>query len=128
LQVGDSFQLFSANNFTGNFATIIYPDGYLFTNTLAADGRIWVAATAPNTGPNFPSGSLAKLPDGNLSITATGTLGAAYSLWASTNVTLTPVTNTWTLLTNGTVGNSPFTIIDNVATNFPRRFYLFTAP
>ncbi|MCX6930654.1 MAG: autotransporter-associated beta strand repeat-containing protein, partial [Verrucomicrobia bacterium] len=54
LQVGDSFQLFSANRYADAFTQIIYPDGYKFTNTLAVDGRIWVAAVTPTTPPNLP--------------------------------------------------------------------------
>jgi hypothetical protein len=69
-----------------------------------------------------------QLPGGNISLTATGVVGATYKLWASTNVALALVTNTWTLLTNGTIGASPFTIIDYGSTNFPQRFYRFSSP
>jgi hypothetical protein len=68
------------------------------------------------------------LPDGNTSLTVTGAIGSTYKLWASTNVALSPVTNTWTLLSNGTVTVTPFTITDPTATNYPQRFYLFSAP
>ena len=65
---------------------------------------------------------------GDISLTATGELGAAYRLWASPDVSLTPITNTWTLLSSGTISVSPFTISDRTATNFPQRFYRFSAP
>jgi len=68
------------------------------------------------------------VPDGNISLTATGAIGSTYKLWASTNVALTPITTTWTLLNSGTVTASPFTINDLTATNFTRRFYIFSAP
>ena len=130
LQVGDSFQLFAATNYAASdFANIVYPVGYTFTNTLAVDGRIWVeSAPAGTTPPNFPPGGMARLPDGSVSLTATGAVGAAYSLWASTNVALTPIMSTWTRLSSGTVTGSPFTILDNTATNFQERFYLFSTP
>ncbi len=128
LQVGDSFQLFSANTYADAFAEISYPMGYAFTNTLAVDGRIWVAAVTPTAPPNFPPGGIATMPGGGIALTATGTVGAPYRLWASTNVALTPITNLWTLLSNGTINASPFTISDNTATNFPQRFYLFSTP
>ncbi|MGN6553313.1 MAG: autotransporter-associated beta strand repeat-containing protein [Verrucomicrobiota bacterium] len=128
LQVGDSFQLFSANNYSGAFAEIIYPEGYTFTNTLAADGRIYVASIVSAAPPTFVGGAVSRQPDGNISLTANGDIGSSYRLWASTNVALTPITTTWTLVTNGTVTVSPFTIIDNTATNYPQRFYLFSAP
>ena len=78
--------------------------------------------------PNFSSGAVTRLPDGNISLTATGVVGAAYSLWASTNAALTPITSTWTFLSSGTVTTSPFTLSDLTATNFPQRFYLFSSP
>ncbi|MFM2081750.1 MAG: toxins and related Ca2+-binding domain, partial [Verrucomicrobiota bacterium] len=87
-----------------------------------------VVTTAGSTPPNFQNGSLTTLPGGNVSLTATGSIGATFKLWATTNVGFTPVTNTWTLLSNGTVTASPFTVQDLAATNFPRRFYIFTAP
>ena len=44
LQVGDAFRLFNAGACVGTFASIVYPAGYTFTNTLATDGRIYVAS------------------------------------------------------------------------------------
>jgi hypothetical protein len=41
---------------------------------------------------------------------------------------LAPVASTWTLLSNGTMTTSPFTIIDRNATNYSQRFYLFSTP
>jgi autotransporter-associated beta strand protein len=128
LQVGDAFKLFAATNYAGTFASIVYPVGYTFSNSLAVDGTIKVLTVPVSTPPNFPAGSVVKLPDGNFSLMATGAVGAPYRLWASTNVTLTPITNLWTLLTNGTISTSPFTIIDAAATNYPQRFYRFSTP
>jgi hypothetical protein len=128
LQVGDAFKLFAADKYVGTFTSIVYPAGYTFSNSLAVDGKITVLTVPVTTPPNFPAGGLVKLPDGNFSLVATGAVGATYRLWASTNVALTPVTNLWTLVTNGTIGASPFTIIDGAATNFPRRFYQFSTP
>jgi hypothetical protein len=87
----------------------------------------WVTSS-PETAPNFSPGALVRLPNGNISLTATGALGSTYRLWASTNVALTPITNLWTLLSSGTITVSPFTITDHAATNFPRRFYRFSTP
>jgi len=55
-------------------------------------------------------------------------LGTSYRIWATTNLALRPVTNTWTLLTSGTINSSPFTNLDLTATNYPQRFYLFSTP
>ena len=126
LQAGDSFQLFAANSRAGAFASIVYPAGCMFTNSLATDGRIRVVSMAPP--PEFSRGGVVKLPDGNFSLTATGVIGGPYRLWASANVGRTLITNAWTLLSSGTVATNPFTINDLVATNFPQRFYQFSNP
>jgi autotransporter-associated beta strand protein len=125
LAVGDSFTLFNQLLVNGNALTVIGA-GAVWTNKLAYDGSIAVVSLLPP--PNFSPGGAARLPDGNISLTATGGLGALYKLWASTNVALTPVTTTWTLLSSGTVTTSPFTISDLNATNYLQRFYLFSAP
>ena len=91
-------------------------------------GLVQLQVTAPSTPPNFPPGGVSVLPGGGISLVATGALGGTYKLWATTNLALTPITNTWTLLTNGTITTSPFTNIDLTATNKPQRFYLFSTP
>ena len=125
LAVGDSFTLFNQVLVNGDALTVIGA-GAIWTNKLAYDGSIEVVSLlAP---PNFSPGGTARLPDGNISLTATGGLGAVYKLWASPDVALTPITTTWTLLSSGTVTTSPFTLTDLNATNYPQRFYLFSAP
>src|SRR5262249_7575264 len=99
-------------------------DGLLWTNKLAIDGSIQVVAIVPTV----TSGGIARLPNGNIAITATGAIGSTYKLWATTNLALSPISSTWTLLNSGTVTTSPFTINDLTATNYPRRFYIFSAP
>jgi len=49
LQVGDSFKLFAATNYTGTFTSIVYPAGYTFTNTLASNGMITVLTSPAAT-------------------------------------------------------------------------------
>lgn len=71
---------------------------------------------------------LVVLGDGNFQFNATGASGQAYRVWASSNVALTPITSTWTLLNSGTFGGSPVTFTDTQATNYPQRFYLLTVP
>ena len=60
LQAGDSFKLFAATNYVASFASVIYPSGYTFTNTLATDGTISVLTAPVITSPTLsfaPSGS-----------------------------------------------------------------------
>jgi autotransporter-associated beta strand protein len=127
LQPGDSFQVFAASARSGSFANIIYPDGYNWTSSLAADGRISVVSViGPSNPPGFPPGAVATLPDGNISITATGAVGTAWSLRATND--LTAPAATWPVIQSGTIGTSPFTVEDLGATNYDKRFYLFSTP
>jgi len=126
LVAGDTFKLF--NQPASGFTTVNLPTlntGLAWVNNLAVDGSIQIVVPMP---PYFPPDAVTRLPDGNISLTATGALGATYKLWASTNIASSPVTNTWTLLNSGTITSSPFTNSDLTATNYPQRFYLFSAP
>ena len=101
------------------------------TGTIVTSGgivQLQVTAAAPSSPPNFPPGGVSVLPSGNISLVATGAVGGTYKIWATTNLALTPITNTWTLLNSGTITTSPFTNTDLTATNYTQRFYLFSAP
>jgi hypothetical protein len=115
-------------------ATFYYKDSVAGNPTITGASGLLTPAmqsetvTGPNAPPNFSPGGIGRLPNGNISLIATGGVSTPYRLWATTNVTLRPVTNTWTLINSGTITASPFTNYDLTATNFPRRFYLFTTP
>jgi len=126
LTVGQKFYLFNGAIVPSAGTMAVTGGGATWVNRLAIDGSIQVLTVLP--APTFTPGSVATLPDGNKSITATGTIGSTYRLWASSDVTLTPITTTWTLLSSGTVTTSPFTINDLSATNFTKRFYIFSTP
>jgi hypothetical protein len=71
------------------------------------------------------------MSNGNIQFGITGANGSAgfgYSVWATTNLALTPITNTWTLLTNGVFGNGPIIFTDYPPNGLPQRFYLITVP
>ena len=114
-------------------AAFYYRDSTVGNPTITGASGLLTPATQSQetvTGPppSFPPGSIARLSDGNISLVATGALGAPYRLWGSTNLALQPVTNTWTLINSSTITTSPFTNFDLTATNFQQRFYLFTSP
>ncbi len=127
LTAGNRFQVFSGAVVNGDALTVT-GGGATWTNQLAVDGSITVISTGGTTPPNFSGNSMTILPNGTVSLTATGGIGSSYKLWASTNVAATPISTTWTLLQSGTVTTSPFTVQDSTATNFSRRFYIFSAP
>ena len=69
-----------------------------------------------------------SLAAGGVQLSYSGTTNQNYRIWATTNPALTPVTNTWTLLTNGTFTGGLSSFEDNQFTNFSERFYLITVP
>ena len=115
-------------------ASFYYRDSAPGNPTITAASGLLTPATQTETitgagaPPNFPPGSIARLASGNISLTATGAVSTPYRLWATTNLALQPVTSTWTLISSGTITASPFTNYDLTATNFSKRFYLFTSP
>jgi autotransporter-associated beta strand protein len=130
LVVGQKFYPFNGSTLTGGGSLTVSGGGagVTWNNHLATDGSIEVASIGSSVAPSFPPGGISRQLDGSISLTVTGAVGTAYRLWATTNLALTPVTNTWTLLTNGTISSSPFIINDAGATNKPQRFYLFSTP
>ena len=130
LQPGDSFQLFAASARNLAFSSIVYPDGYNWTNSLSADGRVGVESVASPPTRRLAS-RRAQSRFCRMAISRSrppGRLGTAYRLWASPDVAATPIASTWTLLSSGTISSSPFTINDLNATNYSKRFYLFSTP
>jgi autotransporter-associated beta strand protein len=92
------------------------------TSMLATDGTLRVAAApVPPTIAGF-----ARLPDGNFSLTLTGTVGQPYAVLGSTNIAL-PLAQ-WTVLESGLLPSSPYTYPDLAATNQPVRFYQTSTP
>jgi autotransporter-associated beta strand protein len=77
--------------------------------------------------PMFPYiWNINRRANGSMNFTATGETNQTYSLMMSTNLAL-PLAS-WTVLSSGTVTESPFTLSDLTATNAPRRFYYLRMP
>ena len=72
--------------------------------------------------------SFKVLANGNFQLTFSGSSGAGYRIWASTNVVFKPVTNTWSNLFGGTFGSGSVTYTDPQATSLSRRFYVISSP
>lgn len=123
LAPGDAIPLYSAAAYAGTFAAIepATPGTGLVwdTSELATTGTLKVA---PSAAPALTGVGL--LPDGNFSLTLSGTLGQPYSVRATTDLGL----GIWTVLTNGTIPVVPFVFEDLTATNYPQRFYRTSTP
>lgn len=109
-QVGDA----------GTYSVIVSNTAGVVTSTSAT------LTVIPLTPPSISSPGV--LPDGNFQFSASGVSGQPYRIWASPDVTLTPITTTWTLLSSGTFGAGPASFSDLQATNYPQRFYIITVP
>jgi hypothetical protein len=87
-----------------------------------------LTVTPPTTPSTITSPSVDN--SGNVQFTINGAQGSAgfgYHVWATTNLALTPIPSTWTLLTNGVFDTGPVTFIDP-ASGLPQRFYIITVP
>ena len=112
-QVGDS----------GNYDVVVANSVLAITSAVA----VVTITNIPVTPPQIAKP--ARLADGNCQLSFVGTPGASYRVWGATNLTLTPVTNTWTLLGIGVFpGTGPASFSDLTATNYPLRFYLISVP
>jgi hypothetical protein len=67
------------------------------------------------------------LTNGVFSLSFSGTVSNGYTVHASTNVALTPLSE-WTTLGSGTFQAGITTFNDLTSTNFPYRFYLISSP
>jgi autotransporter-associated beta strand protein len=130
LSGGESFQLFSAGAYSGTFNSVTpaTPGAGLIWNTngLAVNGTLAIVNTNAVQQPSITN--VTRMIDGRMQFAFSGSSGQNYRVWASINPGLTPVTNTWTLLTNSTFGVSPVVFADSQATNFAQRFYIITVP
>ena len=123
LTAGDNFQIFSATNYNGSFATMNLSSlgtGLAWNTNALASGTLSVVATVP---PQF--GPMAQTGDGNFHFTGDGAAGVTYELDGATNLSL-PIL--WFFVTNAVADqNGAFELWDLSATNFPQRFYRITS-
>ncbi|HUA66228.1 MAG TPA: hypothetical protein VME24_10295, partial [Alphaproteobacteria bacterium] len=123
LAAGDTFTLFTAGRFTGNFSTVSLPSlgpGLAWNTNSLTNGVLSVISTVA---PQF--GSITPRPDGNYDFTGTGASNTIYDLVAATNLS-PPVA--WLLITSATANaTGNFQLSDLQATNFPIRFYRITS-
>jgi hypothetical protein len=86
---------------------------------------LWNSYTAVSI-PTFVAGS-EPLGDGNFRLRFTGSAGMNFTLRASTDVTLAPLSS-WTTLATGLFGGGTAVYDDLAATNYPRRVYSISVP
>ena len=121
LAIGDSFKLFYATNYTGNFATLNLPPlgvGQAWNTNALANGVLSVVLGAVT--PQFGQISL-----GGTNLMLSGTGGAAgyyYSVLAATNL-VTPFTN-WNLISTGLFdGSGNFNFSNGINPQTSQQFY-----
>ena len=84
-----------------------------------------VPVTGGPANPEFRNA--AQVPTGGLDLAFTGAPGFSYRLWATTNLTLAPITARWTLLAHGIFSGTNF-YEDSTTTQVPARFYQLSSP
>src|SRR5262249_29945180 len=101
------------------------PDGNLYGTTThggtGGGGTIFRIVLTPHLS------GIARLANGNVSLTAAGPTGSPFSLWASTDAAR-PLA-LWTLLTNSSfAANGTFSFVDTSPSATPARFYRVSTP
>ena len=131
LEAGDSFKLFQAGTFAGNFSGMTLPalgTGLVWsTNTLATNGTIMVSNAPPAVYPPVPTAIQSwTLGAGGMMLGGTAAVGQTCILLATTN--LGSVTAWAPVATNVADTNNVFLLSDPGATNWPARFYRIVTP
>jgi hypothetical protein len=104
----------------GNYYVVVKNPGNL---TVQSD-TVSFTLTAP---PHFTSGVYLG-PDLGFQLNFIGQAGTGYTIWATTDLALTPVQSTWAALTTGTFSGGTDTYTDtNTGTN-PQQFYIISVP
>jgi hypothetical protein len=65
--------------------------------------------------------------NGAFSISFTGTAGTGFTVLATTNLALTPL-SAWTVVGTGTIGTGVTQFTDLTSTNYANRFYVISTP
>ena len=122
----------AASGFTGFQASDFTVDTTAFANPIAGAFRVatsgnslllnYTAAPTP-----LAFSGIQRLSDGTFNLTLTGATGTGFTVHATTNLALTPL-SAWTVLGSGTIGAGPTPFVDLTATNYLDRFYLISTP
>ena len=120
---GQTFQLFSAAGFSGNFNSILpaTPGPGLAWSFIPTNGTLSVLSLGPPQIRDFALGA-----EGSFTLSGTGPSGQAYRVLATTNVTL-PLSN-WTTVSTGVFAGGVFHFSDTQAPNYSRRYYRVATP
>jgi autotransporter-associated beta strand protein len=129
LAAGQTYKLFDAPSYAGNFTSITLPalpgPHLYWTNRLSADGTIAVQSSTPATPPIFTSvttsGSQLILGGTN------GVPGANYYVLSSTNVA-SPLAQWPRVQTNAFQGNGHFLFTNAISPEKPREFFRVQLP
>jgi hypothetical protein len=84
-----------------------------------------VAVSPPHITTNPPAAFIAN---GQLQINLSGLPNTTYRLWSTTNISLTPVTSTWTLLSSSSFNSSGAASYTDVTATGRTKFYVITQP
>jgi hypothetical protein len=122
---GNSFNIFSANTYSGSFANITPATpgaGLAWDTSQLNTGFISVVVTSQ------PVINSTMVSGGNLIFSGTnGVANGNYSVWTTTNLA-TPFTNWLTLLTNTFDAMGSFSVTNPISLGSPQQFYRIQSP
>lgn len=124
-QTNATLSIPNANGFDiGSYAAVVSNGSGSVTSSV-----VILSVIPPTSGPTLVTPSVESNGDVQFTISGVpGSAGFSYRLWASTNISLTPITNTWTLLTNDVFGLTPSIYTDATTSGLTQRFYVITVP
>ncbi|MFO1487526.1 MAG: pectinesterase family protein [Verrucomicrobiota bacterium] len=124
-ETGSTLTIPNANGFdAGAYSVVVTTTAGSVTSAVAT-----LTVIPPTDSPSLSGATV--LNNGTVQFTIGGVAGSAgfgYRVWASSDLSLSPVTSTWTLLTNDVFGLAPAVYTDADAPNWPQRFYIITSP
>ena len=126
LAVGNTFQIFSAANYSGSFSSITPATpgaGLAWNTTQLSSGVISIVA-----GSSSPLVNATRVSGGNLIFSGTGgTANSSFSVLTTTNL-VTPLSS-WTLLSTGHFdGSGAFNVTNAISSGAGQHFYTISTP
>jgi autotransporter-associated beta strand protein len=118
------FTNFDASKFRVDTTAFANPIAGAFTFATSGNSLVVNYAVTPLP---LTFSSVERRTDGNFHLALSGTIGTGFTVHASTNVALTPL-SAWPVIGSGTFGAGSTPFDDMNATNYPKRFYLITTP
>jgi hypothetical protein len=116
------------------FSTALSDGGVAIGQAAASGSDIYnywqqgaVSFAPPPPRPKIVSGTYLGVGVG-FQLNFTGPVGYGYTIWTATDVTLSPIESTWSIMTTGTFTNGVNRVTDPYGGGNPQQFYIISVP